>query len=115
MTDTFDDTDLWQMASEARLDRPTDPMQDDIESAARMYHRKMAEFQMAHQEAKQEAVANRQCYCMVMIGDRACDPALELRLSELDGYKEQAIGHLKQICTCHMAGILAHYLTHHAS
>jgi hypothetical protein len=108
--DTYDDSDMWQSASDARLDRPKDPMMDDVETVQRGDHRAMAELALAHQEAKEEVMNNRNISCMVMIGGKACDPELELRLSELEGQKEQAYTQIKKLCAVKLAGVLAHHL-----
>jgi hypothetical protein len=87
MTDTFSDEDLWDMASDAALDHGT-PLQDDTESVMRPFHRRMADLANRHHQAKQHLLATRQCFTMVLIGGKACDPELDLRLSELQGKKE---------------------------
>lgn len=106
----FTDEDMNEMAAEARLDRPADPMEDDLESVSRKYHEAMAKFQVAHHSAKEEAVANRQCYSLVMIGGKACDPELELRIAELEGMKEQAMEHIRTISKARTAKVMLHHM-----
>jgi hypothetical protein len=107
MTDSFSNEDLWQMATEAP--QPATPIQDDMESVLRIYHKKMAELALAHHEEKDRALSERHIHCMVMINGKACDPELELRLAELEGFKEQAIMQMKRICAMQMASVLLHH------
>lgn len=109
--DTFDDSELWQMAADAALDRPENPLHDDLETEQRIFHRHMAELALQHYEEVQRAIENRQCYAFVMINGKACDPELELRLSELEGLKEQAIERMKGVLAMRTASILVHHLT----
>lgn len=110
---TYDDQELNDIAAEARLDRPTDPLQDDVLCVQSLYHKNVAAFQLAHQEAKEEAEANTVCICPVIIDGRVYNPELKNRLAELEILKVQALAHMKRICAVQMAGVLCHYLVPH--
>lgn len=115
--DTYTDQELWESAADARADRPKDPMMDDVESVQSKYHEAMAQVALAHQEEKERLEENRNINCVVMINGQACDPELELRRAELEGYKEEAYKNIKRICAIKLAGVLAHHLgkTYHVS
>ena len=110
-TDTFDDRELWDMANEASLDRPADPMMDDVETVQRGYHKAMAELALAHQEARENLFNQRQIYAMAIIKGECCDPELDLRMAELEGCKQEAQANIKRVCAVKLASVLAYHLS----
>lgn len=109
--DTFTDEDLWQMRDESQME-PVTPFQDDVESVLKEYHAKMAELALAHQEEKERIFADRTAYTFVIINGKPCDPELDLSLSKLEGWKEQAQLEMKRICALKMASVLCYHLSH---
>jgi hypothetical protein len=108
--DTFDDSDLWQMASDAALDRPADPLHDDLETISRSFHKAMCELALLHQAEKERARVEHSCHALVMIGGEYIDPELDLRIAELDGFRDEAVINLKGLCAKRTADVLIYHL-----
>ena len=117
VNDIFDDSDLIEMASEARLDRPKDPMMDDLETVSRSFHKAMCELALLHQAEKERARVEHSCHALVSIRGEYVDPELELRIAELDGFRDEVVINLKGLCAKQTADVLAYHLgkTFHVS